>query len=39
MPSTSAPASLTRHHDAAPHGRWLSNGRYGVLVTGAGTGA
>jgi cyclic beta-1,2-glucan synthetase len=40
MSAPSAPViPLERHHDAAPHGRWLSNGRYRVLVTGAGTGA
>jgi len=31
-------ALLARHHDPAPHGRWLANGRYAVLLTGAGTG-
>ncbi|HYC56180.1 MAG TPA: cyclic beta 1-2 glucan synthetase [Candidatus Binatia bacterium] len=29
---------LARHHDPAPHGRVLSNGRYWTLITGAGTG-
>lgn len=31
-------ALLVRHHDPTPHGRWLSNGRYALLLTGAGTG-
>ncbi|MEB2344978.1 MAG: glycosyl transferase [Deltaproteobacteria bacterium] len=31
-------ALLARHHDPTPHGRWLSNGRYALLLTGAGTG-
>ncbi len=31
-------SSLERLGDAAPHGRLLSNGRYTVLLTGAGTG-
>jgi cyclic beta-1,2-glucan synthetase len=31
-------ALLARPHDPAPHGRWLANGRYAVLLTGAGTG-
>ena len=33
-----SPALLARLDDPAPHGRLLSNGRYTVLVTGAGTG-
>jgi cellobiose phosphorylase len=39
-PTTSAaPApALSRLHDAAPHARVLSNGRYFTVVTGAGTG-
>jgi cyclic beta-1,2-glucan synthetase len=32
------PPPLERLDDPAPHGRWLSNGRYTVLLTGAGTG-
>ncbi|HSJ99211.1 MAG TPA: glycosyl transferase family 36, partial [Myxococcota bacterium] len=31
-------ALLPRPHDPAPHGRWLANGRYAVLLTAGGTG-
>ena len=39
MLSLPAAAPLGACDDPTPHGRWLSNGRYGVLATGTGTGA